>query len=73
MALLLDFHVAAKGQSSALQYLLAFYHPSQAFEWALVLQAALLEVTWPDALLQHVKAFAAHKDREGRVVFRGPR
>ncbi|WP_168210724.1 tetratricopeptide repeat protein [Persicimonas caeni] len=53
-------------------HLAAFDAPLGALRWCLNVQRSLLEVAWPDALLEHPDAEAIHSD-DGVLLYRGLR
>jgi class 3 adenylate cyclase len=54
-------------------FCMAFQHASDAVAWCGEVQAALLKVEWPEALLEHPGAAEEWGDTDDRVLFKGLR
>jgi len=58
------------GPSGEGSFCLAFQDVSQAMEWCMHVQRQLLQLPWPDALLQHPGAAEEWGDTDDRIIFR---
>jgi class 3 adenylate cyclase len=54
-------------------FCMAFQHPADALAWCADVQRALLDIEWPEALLDHPGAAEEWGDTDDRVLFRGLR
>jgi class 3 adenylate cyclase len=54
-------------------FCMAFQHTADAMAWCLEVQQNLLNVTWPEALLEHPGAAEEWSDVDDRVLFKGLR